>query len=979
MRIHSVFCIALAAFALLLSVSFGAQPVSAATYPFGDEVVLYHFEDAATATSTNSGTGGTAYDGTFVGAASTTAVISKFGSRSASFGESGDFMRTYFGNAANPATTSISVSFWVYKGTNTCTSDDDHVFGVGSASGRFYIRCKNNTTNKWDYRIQTNLDAYSINPVATTSWDHIVLVADATTSPKAYFYVNGVLQQAGAAFTSYLLPGPFYVGNYNDTAAGTITEGAGAYIDEVAIYNRTLSSSDVTDIYNAGQPAGTISGLAATPYENMAYLSWGSSGIVTDYVIEYKLSSEPTTWTTFSDGVSTTTSTVVTGLSAGVSYDFRVTSKNGATLGTPSSPVTASTLYRIAFVSPTPTNGSTVGTTTITASASTTLPTASFASSTQILRLETALGALVSQVATTTRYGDYNLSHLTNIVAGLDMNAGSGVPANSSGAAYVPTTNTIFIPHNNTIGLDTTISEITTSGAKVARTITCTACGDIEGMTLISSVASSTNPGTYDHTFMVSTENNTASSTIFRITIPSTGSVSVNTNDFFNLGIAHGANSGMEGIAYNSSTDTYYVAREISTQGLFEVRLGSNHTATSTAICTNLTWPTSVTDFSDLAYNNGILYILSENTNPSSLFAVNITSTSSCSFVDSDGDSNVTNDTGDYLTPISIGVTDQAEGVTWDATGDYLYVIGEAYYFSKYRTNAFSSRATFSGLADGNYVLKSAFVDSNGVTSSSTNRSFTVNTDVTAPTITPGSVSVSSSGATIPWTTNENASSSVSYGLTTGYGTVSTSSGSTNHSVSLTGLSQGTLYHYKITATDASGNTNSTSDGTFTTAAAASGSGASSGSDSAAPAPGSMTAVSGPSMSVADLQAIFGNRYMAPAANTPSPAQADMNQAPALPGSVVGSGLAIRSIASSGIVSNDVKTIQRLLNSFADTRVAASGVGSTGRETNYFGPATRAAVQRFQLKFGIVKNAREQGYGVVGPKTRAKMNELLAK
>ncbi len=956
---------------------FGAGQASAATYPFGDEVVLYHFEDAATATSTNSGTAGATYNGTFVGTASTTATRSKFGSRSASFAESGDYMRTYFGSSTNLTSTPVSVSFWVYKGTNNCTSDDDHVFGVGNSTSRFYIRCKNSTTNKWDYRIQTNSDVYSTNPVSTTTWDHIALIADASTTPKAFFYINGTLQAAGAAYTSFLLPGQFFVGNFNDVGAGSITEGAGAYIDEVAIYNRALSASDVTDIYNAGQPAGTISSLAVTPYGNMAYLSWGSSGVVTDYVIEYKLSSEPTTWTTFVDGVSTSTTAIVTGLVNGQSYDFRVTSKNGATLGTPSSTVTATPGYRIAFISPTPADGSTISVSTITANASTSLPSASFASSTQILRLETALGSLVSQTATTTRYGDYNLSHLTNIVAGLDMNAGSSVPANSSGASYVPTTNTIFIPHNIATGLDTTISEIDRNGAKIARTITCTACGDIEGMALISSVASTTNPGTFDHTFMVSTENNTASSTIFRVTIPSTGSVTVNGSDFFNLGISHASNGGMEGIAYNPQSDLFYVAKELSTQALYEVRLGSNHTAATSSICTNLTWPASVTDFSDLAYNNGILYILSENTNPSSLIAVNITSTSTCAFVDSDGDSNVTNDTGDYLTPISVGVTDQAEGVTWDPTGDYLYVIGEASFFTKYRTNAFSSQAIFSGLSDGGYVLKSSFVDTNGVTSASQDRAFTVNTDVTAPTITPGAVSVTSSGATIPWTTNENASSSVSYGLTTSYGSVSTSSDSTNHSVTLSGLSESTLYHYKITAIDAAGNVQNTSDGTFTTSASA-GVSVTDPNASPAPAPGSQTGVSGPSMSASELQAIFGNRAQ-PIPNAPVLGVPALNQPIWLPGGAVSSGLVISNIRSFGATSADIRTIQRLLNSFADTRVALSGVGSIGRETNYFGPATRAAVQKFQLKFGIVKSPAEQGYGVVGPKTRAKMNELLRK
>lgn len=71
--------------------------------------------------------------------------------------------------------------------------------------------------------------------------------------------------------------------------------------------------------------------------------------------------------------------------------------------------------------------------------------------------------------------------------------------------------------------------------------------------------------------------------------------------------------------------------------------------------------------------------------------------------------------------------------------------------------------------------------------------------------------------------------------------------------------------------------------------------------------------------------------------------------------------------------------IQKILNSDLATRIANSGAGSPGKETNLFGPATRAAVQKFQLKYGIVKSPKDSGYGIVGPKTRAKMNELAGK
>jgi peptidoglycan hydrolase-like protein with peptidoglycan-binding domain len=75
----------------------------------------------------------------------------------------------------------------------------------------------------------------------------------------------------------------------------------------------------------------------------------------------------------------------------------------------------------------------------------------------------------------------------------------------------------------------------------------------------------------------------------------------------------------------------------------------------------------------------------------------------------------------------------------------------------------------------------------------------------------------------------------------------------------------------------------------------------------------------------------------------------------------------------------DVMKLQQFLNSDADTRVSASGVGSAGMETEYFGPATAAAVSKFQVKYrsdilspaGLVNPT-----GFFGPGSMAKANAL---
>src|SRR5262249_48609488 len=80
---------------------------------------------------------------------------------------------------------------------------------------------------------------------------------------------------------------------------------------------------------------------------------------------------------------------------------------------------------------------------------------------------------------------------------------------------------------------------------------------------------------------------------------------------------------------------------------------------------------------------------------------------------------------------------------------------------------------------------------------------------------------ITSSAATIIWTTNVGADSQVTYGTTSNYGTSSTlhTSFVTSHSVSLSGLSLNTLYHYRVYSRGADGLLTSSSDGTFTTLA----------------------------------------------------------------------------------------------------------------------------------------------------------------
>ncbi|HEV8636751.1 MAG TPA: DUF4082 domain-containing protein, partial [Chloroflexota bacterium] len=97
--------------------------------------------------------------------------------------------------------------------------------------------------------------------------------------------------------------------------------------------------------------------------------------------------------------------------------------------------------------------------------------------------------------------------------------------------------------------------------------------------------------------------------------------------------------------------------------------------------------------------------------------------------------------------------------------------------------------------------------------------------DTVPPTISAVRASaVSTTSATITWTTNEASDTQVEYGTTTAYGYLTTlnSAMATSHSQGLTGLAPSTLYHYRVRSKDAAGNPATSANFTFTTAALAS-------------------------------------------------------------------------------------------------------------------------------------------------------------
>ncbi len=83
--------------------------------------------------------------------------------------------------------------------------------------------------------------------------------------------------------------------------------------------------------------------------------------------------------------------------------------------------------------------------------------------------------------------------------------------------------------------------------------------------------------------------------------------------------------------------------------------------------------------------------------------------------------------------------------------------------------------------------------------------------------------------------------------------------------------------------------------------------------------------------------------------------------------SLGGAGVGFSRDLTIGSTGEDVRRLQQYLNANGYT-IAASGTGSKGLESTYFGPATQAALKRFQIAQGVTPVT-----GYFGPFTRGKI------
>ncbi|HQU07871.1 MAG: hypothetical protein B7X04_02260 [Parcubacteria group bacterium 21-54-25] len=227
------------------------------------------------------------------------------------------------------------------------------------------------------------------------------------------------------------------------------------------------------------------------------------------------------------------------------------------------------------------------------------------------------------------------------------------------------------------------------------------------------------------------------------------------------------------------------------------------------------------------------------------LFPVNATTTVTCTKTDAHG--NVATPTTFTVTVnpgplVQLGITAAPTNPT-TANASTITVSGQ----DQYGNTVPSDNSTIAVLStDGGGTLGTTLltlVNGASTTELTSTQPGTVHVNAASSPLTPAQTTVTFTGATVPdttppiissiqstnigtstvtitWLTNENATSQVEYGTTSGYGT-STAVDSTltsSHSVTLTGLTPNTTYHFRVKSADASNNLATSVDNTFTTA-----------------------------------------------------------------------------------------------------------------------------------------------------------------
>lgn len=200
-------------------------------------------------------------NGTYVGRTFNNGVATNVSISDGAMSYDGSTSRLYanISNANNPV--DFTYSFWYYANSNSTTAGNNPIISKRDTNNQLIITIMQNSSNSNFGKIVINsynqtgsLSGLNSNSLINNSnqWYHVV-VSYVNSSHNFSYYVNGVYDKSsttgfvGDLYSSY--NGLTNIG-YQSTGTNLRLNGS---LDNVMIYNRSLSSSEISALYSAGR------------------------------------------------------------------------------------------------------------------------------------------------------------------------------------------------------------------------------------------------------------------------------------------------------------------------------------------------------------------------------------------------------------------------------------------------------------------------------------------------------------------------------------------------------------------------------------------------------------------------------------------------------------------------------------------------------------------------------------------------------
>jgi hypothetical protein len=294
----------------------------------------YHFDDGTGTFAADSGAAGT-NTGVLVGATLPSWVTGRIGTNALQFTGTGAYNQTkqsavqVTSNMIQPLGTTSTLTAWV-KTTQTGSNNHQQapaITGVDQQGTTSDINWGTlNASGQMGIYVGDTGGVYSTSPINDGNWHSIAMTRDATTG-QVQIYVDGALNNSGTFDTGIKAAQFYLIGALTDRNSSGYVTGANYFngqLDDIRVYNRVLSSGEISQIGAAPSAPLDLSASPIRDSSSMLALSWANTSDVAQNVQVERKTGAGGTYEQIATLSGTATTYFDTNLEAGTQYYYRV-------------------------------------------------------------------------------------------------------------------------------------------------------------------------------------------------------------------------------------------------------------------------------------------------------------------------------------------------------------------------------------------------------------------------------------------------------------------------------------------------------------------------------------------------------------------------------------------------------------------------------------------------------------------------------